>query len=218
MNSHGNLSSIESTTIASYHIFFNCSMIWLHILFFRNRKVNLPEIFYQNSKFITGKQTFTQGSLSLRNDECMESKRLIGTVYFKKNGTGFDTNSPENHFKSFITPSGTAHDTHIQWLQDIRETVWARVTNENETMRNPFYSYTKLLRRLPVPTLLQSTLKNLYQLALQNLSHRLSLLSWSWKREKIISVMMTAPLGGKLPKTWIWFLGNRSTTLILNEG
>ncbi len=60
--------------------------------------------------------------------------RLIGTVYFKKNGTGFDTNSPENHFKSFITPSGTAHDTHIQWLEDIRETAWAHVTNENETV------------------------------------------------------------------------------------
>ncbi len=60
--------------------------IWLHILFFRNRKVNLPEIFYQYSKFITGKQTFTQGSLSLRNDEWNQAfLRLIGTVYFKKN-------------------------------------------------------------------------------------------------------------------------------------
>ncbi len=105
-------------------------------------------------------------------------------MYFKKNGTGFDTNSPENHFKSFITPSGTSLDKHIQWLEDISETVRARVTNENETLRNPsFYSYTKLLRRLPVPTLLQSTLKNLYQLALQNLSCQLSLLSWSWKRD-----------------------------------
>jgi hypothetical protein len=53
--------------------------------------------------------------------------RLIGTVYFKKNSTGFDSPSPEVHYEKFTSNSTdssqvTIRQQHINWINNIRET------------------------------------------------------------------------------------------------
>ena len=58
--------------------------------------------------------------------------RLIGTIYFKKHATGFETSSPEAHFYKFITHSQTIKEQHLNWLNDIRQNIWDRIKFENE--------------------------------------------------------------------------------------
>ena len=58
--------------------------------------------------------------------------RLIGTTYFKKHATGFDTSSPSAHFLKFCDPSLTQKQQHSAWLEDIRQNIWHRIKFENE--------------------------------------------------------------------------------------
>ncbi len=50
--------------------------------------------------------------------------RLIGTVYFKKYSTGFNTQSPVEHYATFDHLGLSAEQQHLKWLEDIRETIW----------------------------------------------------------------------------------------------
>ena len=91
--------------------------------------------------FIIGDGPYTQGSLSqisLSDEEYnsgfLALMRLVGTVYFKKNASGFEVNSPEVHFKNFIRPTLSPFDVHIEWLKDIRESIWVRIDFENEML------------------------------------------------------------------------------------
>ena len=82
---------------------------------------------------------YTQGSLS---DTLLENSvhkqgflaflRLIGTVYFKKHATAFESSSPAPHFKSFICSSMDVEDQHRNRLEDIRQNSWDRITFEAE--------------------------------------------------------------------------------------
>ncbi len=58
--------------------------------------------------------------------------RLIGTIYYKKHATGFETPSPATHFSKFVKPTTTALQWHTDWVEDIRQNIWDRVTYENE--------------------------------------------------------------------------------------
>jgi hypothetical protein len=58
--------------------------------------------------------------------------RLIGTIYFKKHNTAFSTTTPETHFNSFQTLS--VKEQHLNWLNDIRQTIWPRTKFEDEMM------------------------------------------------------------------------------------
>ena len=96
--------------------------------------------FFQHSQFITGVSPNTKGSLSdtLMDGDIYEKGflaflQLIGTVYFKKHATAFHSNSPESHFKSFLTPSTSdIQQQHRDWLEDIRQIIWDRITFESE--------------------------------------------------------------------------------------
>ena len=64
-------------------------------------------------------------------------QRLIGVVYFKKHCAAFDVDTPVAHFKcgqQGLTPE----KHHSAWLENIRQTIWSRITYENET--DPLYS------------------------------------------------------------------------------
>ena len=64
--------------------------------------------------------------------EFLAFMRLIGTTYFKKHATGFDTPSPAAHFMKFSDPNLTAKQQHSAWLDDIRQNIWHRIRFENE--------------------------------------------------------------------------------------
>ena len=75
-------------------------------------KATFLRCFFQHAEFIAGETQYTQGSLSetlldngAHKQGFLAFLRLIGTVYFKKHATAFESNSPESHFKSFITSS-----------------------------------------------------------------------------------------------------------------
>ena len=60
--------------------------------------------------------------------------RLVGTVYFKKHASGFDSTSPEMHYHKFITADQTTNEQHKNWLNDIRRNIWHRIKFENENI------------------------------------------------------------------------------------
>ena len=64
--------------------------------------------FFQHAEFITGSSQYTHGSLSdtLLEDAVYKQGffaflRLVGTVYFKKHATAFESDSPQSHFNKF---------------------------------------------------------------------------------------------------------------------
>ena len=52
--------------------------------------------------------------------------RLVGTVYFKKHASGFDTPSPPTHFLQFAHADPSVQ--HKQWINDIRQNIADRTT------------------------------------------------------------------------------------------
>ena len=95
---------------------------------------------YQYSSFITaGNDPNTPGTLADVQFDSDQYKlgylafiRLIGTVYFKKYSSGFQTQSPSEHFSKFKDKGLTVQEQHSKWLDDIRQTIWYRTKFENE--------------------------------------------------------------------------------------
>ena len=52
--------------------------------------------------------------------------RLVGTVYFRKYASGFDTPSPSSHFLQFADTDPTVQ--HIHWIDDTRQNIADRTT------------------------------------------------------------------------------------------
>ena len=98
-------------------------------------KASFMRYFYQYASFISSAREYP-GTLA---DTCLSDGmyqqgylaflRLIGTVYFKKHCTGFDTQSPISHFQTF---KDKGPDQHLSWLDNIRQNMWFRVKFENE--------------------------------------------------------------------------------------
>ena len=98
-------------------------------------KATFLRYFFQYAAFITGRES--KDSLADTGLEGENYKngflaflRLIGTVYFKKHATAFDTPSPANHFLKF---SGTTpQQQHKDWLEDIQQHAADRSTFDND--------------------------------------------------------------------------------------
>ena len=111
-----------------------------YISFFsRLGKATFLRYFYQYASFISSGDETTPGTLAdtALQDEVYQQGylsfiRLIGTVYFKKHSSGFETPSPVAHFKKFSDPSLTVQQQHSRWLEDIRQNIWDRTAFENE--------------------------------------------------------------------------------------
>lgn len=111
-----------------------------YISFFRGiGKATFLRYFCQHAPFITGCLPNTVGTLaetSLNDDSHAQGflafLRLVGTTYFKKHATGFDTPSPVEHFSKFLDPLATPLQQHTAWLEDIRQNIWARVSFESD--------------------------------------------------------------------------------------
>ena len=57
--------------------------------------------------------------------------RLIGTVYYHKHASIFTSDSPETHFKGYLCVSDVVKQ-HSDWLEEIRQSMWARISFEDE--------------------------------------------------------------------------------------
>ena len=105
-------------------------------------KATFLRYFFQYATFITAGSSHhlsTEGTLA---DTDLDSNyeldylaflRLVGTIYFKKYNTGFDTSSPFTHFMRFSTePTTNELQHHNKWIENIRETTWVRTKSERE--------------------------------------------------------------------------------------
>lgn len=101
-------------------------------------KATFLRYFYQYASFISSASdnpgTLADTGLAdgLYEQGYLAFIRLIGTVYFKKHATGFDTSSPAAHFQSFHNTHLTNLQQHLSWLDNIRQNIWYRVKFENE--------------------------------------------------------------------------------------
>ncbi len=102
-------------------------------------KATFLRYFFQYASFISGNEENAKGTLAdvSLDDSSYEQGflsflRLVGTIYYKKHATGFETPSPATHFSKFFDPSSTASQQHSTWLEDIRQTIWDRVTYETD--------------------------------------------------------------------------------------
>lgn len=110
--------------------------------FFRGiGKITFSRYFYQYADFITSGKGNTQGTLADTGPANFQMElgymsfvRLVGTVYFKKYSSGFDTSNPHTHFNMFLNPGITHRQHHLNWLDCVREKVWERVQDESEVI------------------------------------------------------------------------------------
>ena len=58
--------------------------------------------------------------------------RLIGTVYLKKQSSGFDIQSPI--LFCFQNSENSNEEQHYKWIDRIRQTMWYRTNFENEML------------------------------------------------------------------------------------
>ncbi len=98
-------------------------------------KASFLRYFFQYSSFIScgNEHPGTLADTGLAHEQgYLAFIRMIGTLYFKKHSTGFETPSPASHFLTFCDPNLTALQQHSVWLDDIRQNIWYRVKFENE--------------------------------------------------------------------------------------
>ena len=93
--------------------------------------------FFQYASFINGGDRDTPGTLadiSIEDNETgyLSFLRLIGSVFFKKHASGFNTTSPQSHFLTFLDPNLTTMEQHCAWLENVRQTIWDRISFESE--------------------------------------------------------------------------------------
>ena len=139
-----NVAGIEPNTLAKVfqvlYVTTGCDYV---SFFFSLGKTTFMKTFFQHAQFITGQLPYTSGTLSDTSlvheryeQGFLSFLRLVGTTYYKKNAIAFESCSPESHFKSFQDKASTESQlqVHSNWLEDIRQAVWDRITVENEVL------------------------------------------------------------------------------------
>ena len=111
--------------------------VWLHLLFCQIEKASFLWYFFQYAQFITGNEyQGTHADTSLEGESYKNGFLaflcLIGTVYFKRHGNGFETPSPANHLLKFSDTYSTTEHQHKAWLADIWQTVADQSTFDTE--------------------------------------------------------------------------------------
>ena len=100
-------------------------------------KATFLRYFFQYATFITAGSSHNPSTPGTLADTDLDGDyklgylaflRLIGTIYFKKYNTGFDSKSPATHFMSFVTHA----KPHSKWIENIRQTIWVRTKSEQE--------------------------------------------------------------------------------------
>ncbi len=117
----------------------------LHFFFLRDRKSIFLKGFFEYSKFIAVRLSGPfSGVLSQSNlQEASKASllifiRLVGCAYFKKHANAFFSQTPFSLMNSMKKEGLTPEDHHRQWLDYIRQTIWDRISTENDTIPPSF--------------------------------------------------------------------------------
>lgn len=99
------------------------------------------KVFFEHAKFITFNLSGPFVGLisqSVLRDQAIASQlsfiRLVGCAYFKKHTNAFFGNTPSSLMNSFATTSSSPLEQHRMWLDHLRQTIWDRISSENETI------------------------------------------------------------------------------------
>ncbi len=99
-------------------------------------KATFIRYFFQYANVTSGDPLGTLADVALDGDHYKNGYlaflRLVGTIYFKKHGTAFDTPTPATHFRNFAKAGKSIQQQHSDWLEDIRQSIWDRIKVENE--------------------------------------------------------------------------------------
>ena len=144
-----------------------------YISFFSGiEKATFLRSFFQHAEFITGATQYTKGSLAdteLKDDThklgFLAFMRLIGVVYFKKYATAFELDTPESYFKSFISSTTDAEKQHKVWLEELRTSIWPRITYEDDILPTTEALWRHWLRSCWVITMWKQSDRNIMQVA-----------------------------------------------------
>ena len=103
-------------------------------------KSHFFKVFLENAKFILGNHpgSFNSSfsSSDLYNQTHMNQLafiRLVGCAYYKKHINAFYGHTPESLLNSFAGASSPTQQ-HSQWLDYLRQGIWDRIAQENETI------------------------------------------------------------------------------------
>ena len=97
---------------------FLCYFLSMHLITGANAQGSLTNIHLQGDDYKQGFLAFL---------------RLVGTVYYKKHASGFDTPSPASHFVRFSEATNPSVHHH-QWIDDVRQNIADRSTFDNNMM------------------------------------------------------------------------------------
>jgi hypothetical protein len=124
------------TQLQVFQTLYVCSGCDYTSFFHQIGKATFLRHFFQHANFITGKDIEGKGTLAEIGNEYQKGflafLRLIGSVYFKKHATCFETPTPASHFSKFVTATCTCTEQHTKWIEDIRETISYRTIFDNE--------------------------------------------------------------------------------------
>ena len=113
-------------------------------------KASFYRCLFQDAEFITSGNSSFLGSLADTNLSDNQFKigflallRLIGSVYFRKQRSGFSQSNPKIHYCTLQKPEQTDLECHIQWLEDIRIKV-----SEDVTLKIKWYQQQMLYKNI----------------------------------------------------------------------
>ena len=99
------------------------------------------KVFFEYAKFIavdlTGPFIGLVSPLDLQEQAAASQLaffRLVGCAYFKKHNNAFYGHTPSSLMNSFSQTNLSPLDQHRKWLNHIRQTIWDRISSENETI------------------------------------------------------------------------------------
>ena len=93
-------------------------------------KTSFLKVFFEKAFFIVGEHSTALSSSNFHEISFLVFVRLIGMVYFKRHKRAFNEATAESHFFSHSNlPPQTQHE---EWLNNIRQAIWDRISFEDE--------------------------------------------------------------------------------------
>ena len=142
----------------------------------------LKGFFFEKAKFIIRNNEDTLATPFIHTDlhekadiTLLAFIRLVGCAYFKKHTSAFPGETPESLLNSFSSAT-TPMDQHKQWLDHLRQTIWDRISFEDEMISS--------LEALRYHWLRSCWILHLWQLAQCNHMQLAPLHGHGWTRDK----------------------------------
>ena len=133
LTSDPDLAAVEESKIApiiqTLFIVTGCD----YISFFTGLgKTTFLNTLLEYAEFITSNTTSTPGTLTNEHNGYLSFLRLVGCAYFKKHKSAFLPSFPTPMTLFNSVQSASNHQRHEQWLDLIRDRIWARIQYEED--------------------------------------------------------------------------------------